>query len=251
MNALRYSSLGPKATIDHENVHGRSLLGAGTPIDEQYFRQFVGKMMWPHDYNTYNAVYCIPFSKDIQGALKGEVDGFHEFRGDRESLKIVTDQNPTETQFKLETDSKQSIGFVVSYKGASFTQAATGTLLSMEQALNNLPTVIEDGVEFRIDRSDEVAPAILCDYALVFDVFVYERGSYAASLTGTVKGQPWVKDICQFQIQSQDPLIGGYWPHTYIHGVQGFCAGTYDIHVYSAYYRHIQEHNGRIEVEDM
>ena len=249
INALRFQSLGPKATIDHENVHGRSLLGDGTPIDETYFRRMIGPNCFPHEFNNYNAIYCIPFSKDISSVFGGEIDGYHEFRGDRESLRITPDAAPVDSTFTLTAVGTQADAdtIVAKYKGLPVSGLVTGaTLLSaLETLLNDHPLAIEDGVEFKITTADAKLSA-----TAVIAVSVYERGTYHAA---ELAGQPWVKSKLFFTLEIVTSGGGatGYIPSAYTVGRQGFVGGTYQIDVYSMYYRHIQEHNGRLEVEDM
>ncbi len=261
INALRYQSLGPKATIDHENVHGRSLLGDGTPIDEEYFRKWIGKSCWPHEFNNYNAVYCIPFSNDVGSSVMGEIDGYHEFRGDRERLAIVPDHESVNTSFTLVglggTASDNDV-FSLSYDGHDVTQMITGvTLVSqVELLINELPSVIKDGIEFKILQVDgaPVAPADTLTSKDSFVVGVYERGTFNSEGTNAsgCQGQPYIEKQAVFKLVVVSAATRkGFIPLNYVVGKQGFVSGTYQIDVYSMYYRHIQEHNGRIEVEDM
>jgi hypothetical protein len=87
---LTYASIGAKGTLDHENVHGRSLIGDGTPVDEQFWKTWT-MPSWFHEsfYNSHTP-YIIPFSNDLPGVLSAVVDGYHEFRGDRERIRIRT-----------------------------------------------------------------------------------------------------------------------------------------------------------------
>lgn len=96
----KFESLGEQGTIDHENVHGRSLFGDGTPVDEMYFRTRYPTEMFNNDFALCNTVYVVPFSQNLVGMLNGEIDGFHQFRGERERLRIRTGPAPVESVVK-------------------------------------------------------------------------------------------------------------------------------------------------------
>lgn len=96
----KFESLGEQGTIDHENVHGRSLFGDGTPVDELFFRKRYPTELFNNDYALKNSVYVIPFSNNLQGMLNGEIDGFHRFRGERERLRIRTGPEPIPTNIR-------------------------------------------------------------------------------------------------------------------------------------------------------
>lgn len=255
VNALRYVSLGPRGTIDHENVHGRSLLGDGTPIDEKYCRKFLNTKLWPHGWVNYNPVYLIPFSNDEKGTLRGEIDGWHEFRGDRERLRIVTAAAPTDTFYTTTFSANiAATAFATfEYKGdysATF-NTGTATYDDLTAAANAIGTVIKEGIEFKIRRSSLLdAGTDPLDLAGTMLFYVYERGSYNSV---TSQGQPYLLNgvgdarlILNDNTALVNNVLGGS-----VQGVQGFVAGTYQIDVYSVYYRHIQQHNGRLEMEDL
>jgi len=247
VSALNFQSLGPGATIDHENVHGRSMLGDGTPIDEEYFRKFINTMCWPHkNWVVNNAVYCVPFSNDIAGVFRGEVDGWHEFRGDRERLRIDPGSAPTDSTFTLTsyTDpgavAPSTGAFVTAYYNGAPTAPLplTTTRDELVAAVNQIPTVIADGIEFKASSNGGDALTVGID----INVAVYERGS----------AQPYTSSAKQFTMS----LVGeaghtGYLNSATTIGIKGFVSGTYQIDIYSVYYRHIQEHNGRLECEDL
>jgi hypothetical protein len=274
INALRTVPLGPRGTIDHENVHGRSMLGDGTPIDEEFFRKFINPTCWPQSFCKHNAWYMIPFSNDIPGVFNGEVDGWHEFRGDRERLRLVTGAAPGETSYQVShTPYVQSAGNTIWYKGAS-TPTFDYTLITYDQLtalVNALPTVIADGFEVQI--YNQVTPAAPLDAPIVFDaplrVRLYERGTYIRyTATGVTpdwsatpvqdSGQPYNRKgrgLLYFDMTAQQAIQPGGSVNSVIQnvtqGVPGFVGGTYQVEIYSLYYRYVHQHNGRLEMEDL
>eukprot|EP00808_Paulinella_micropora_P026830 g13189.t1 len=90
-------ALGDKATIDYEDIQGRSLMGEGTPIDEKYLRKNTLPEIFNQPSRKNTNTYIIPFSNDLKNMIHGDMDGYRVLRGDRESIKIVTDAAPRPT----------------------------------------------------------------------------------------------------------------------------------------------------------
>ena len=108
----KFESLGEQGTIDHENVHGRSLFGDGTPVDELFFRRRYPTELFNNDFAKRNSIYIVPFSNNLQGMLNGEIDGFHRFRGERERLRIRTGAAPSDSIVTMYLENEQDGGFV-------------------------------------------------------------------------------------------------------------------------------------------
>lgn len=108
----KFESLGEQGTIDHENVHGRSLFGDGTPVDELFFRRRYPTELFNNDFAKKNSVYVVPFSNNLQGMLNGEIDGFHRFRGERERLRLRTGAAPAPTEITYYFLNEAQTGFM-------------------------------------------------------------------------------------------------------------------------------------------
>ena len=268
--ALNYVPLGPRATIDHINTHGKSLFGDGTPVDGQYWRRFINTQCWPHKFAKYNAVYLLPFSNDVASVFNGEIDGWHRFRGDRERIRFYTGNAPTETAYTLTSFDGSGATAAPSwtrarvwYKGNNLTpvhNAVTNTTTfgELEDILNASPCVISDNLEFRIERDvGEAGPGFVITAANYFTVRLYERGTYNA--TNNV-GQPYIRKgdedgMIHIEPLPTDPANNADFyaqPNTpATQGIPGFVEGTYQIDIYSVYYRSIKQHMGRLEVTDL
>eukprot|EP00808_Paulinella_micropora_P013120 g38161.t1 len=85
---MTYDMLGDATTIDLDDVHGRSQMGEGTPIDERFFREETMGQLVRSSYLKSNGVYMIPFSNDPKAMLDGVMDGYKTFVGNRERLVI-------------------------------------------------------------------------------------------------------------------------------------------------------------------
>lgn len=248
LNAIEYVSMGPRATFDHENVTGRSQLGDGTPLDEVYMRKFVASRVFPHKFVNDNAVYVIPFSNNLRGVWSGKVDGYHEFRGDRERIRIVPDSVGVYAIATITYDAKITDGdLAFEYKGhrtdSIATEAAVGTL---DAAVNALPSMIAENLMVTFQGTMESAAAVSYEISdrAGNPIDVKGRGllnviPVTAALTGPNADIPPTVTIS-------------------LKGSQGFGdagaapqGGSYQIDVYSVYYRHIQQHNGRLAMRDL
>eukprot|EP00808_Paulinella_micropora_P006016 g42714.t1 len=94
---MTYDMLGDATTIDLEDVHGRSQMGEGTPIDERFFREETMGQLVRSSYLKSNGVYLIPFSNDPKAMLDGVMDGYKTFVGNCERLVINTGPAPRAT----------------------------------------------------------------------------------------------------------------------------------------------------------
>lgn len=237
-DAFVYAELGPRGTIDHENVHGRSLLGDGTPIDETYCRRFIASRVFPHNFVKYNAVYIVPFTNDPLAVFRGEVDGWHQFRGDRERIRIVTGAAGTNCSYDITIDAVATAGtFAFSYKGARTAPLAfNATTAVLKAAVDALPTVKAD--DFQVDFSTTFDAATQVNLTLTKrNGFPFERKG-GAILDMDIRATTGPTEVTYAQVVDTE-------------GIPGFVAGTYRIDVYSVYYRQIQSYNGRLEMEDI
>ena len=129
----------------------------------------------------------------------------------------------------------------------------------LAELLNSSPSVISDNLEFRIeDKAGEAGPGALVSSLPAFRVRIYERGTYNA--TNQI-GQPYVSNgdedgMLHLEPTTTDPTLN---PGQYIRaagpaptqGICGFVDGTYQIDIYSVYYRTINQHMGRLQVHDL
>jgi hypothetical protein len=175
---LTYGSIGAKGTLDHENVHGRSLIGDGTPIDEQFWKTWT-MPNWVHEsfYNSHTP-YIIPFSNDLPGVLSAVVDGYHEFRGDRERIRIRT--GPPKR------DSWQIYG-----------------LSSMSNTNGN-------GATFFVNHVAQTAAAeatnLITEISVLLDGIIIGT-AYVSSLTGATATKPIEIASSSIEVNPSDPLL--------------------------------------------
>ena len=150
----KFESLGEQGTIDHENVHGRSLFGDGTPVDELFFRRRYPTELFNNDFAKKNSIYIVPFSNNLQGMLNGEIDGFHRFRGERERLRLRTGAAPVPTVVRYQLTSENDQGsqggpgagdskntLEINYKGVQLAYLSDLSLTVTDAGLPILPAV--------------------------------------------------------------------------------------------------------------
>ena len=268
--ALDYVSLGPKCTIDHENVHGRSMLGDGTAIDGEYARKFVASQFFSDDYAGKNAVYVIPFSRSLGTVLEGVVDGYHEFRGERERIRFVTDSVGVNAEVRADVGIGSTISsgnIVVKYKGCSTPKldVATATVAELIAYLNNLTSVKKDNLRYRLSPTSITAGTAVTDTlddafnngvarAVVFEVT--DSGSNPRPLNncGVFEIESTAQDATNIGSQFTVSLEtqGRYGFGTAAAAPQSASTtGVYNVDIYSVYYRQVQMVNGRLVAQDL
>ena len=252
-DSLRFVPLGPRGTIDHVNVHNKSMLGDGTPIDERFMRDMVQTDLFPWDFAKYNAIYIIPFTKDLMGCWSGKINGYHRFRGDRERINMVTGQAPTETSYTMEMKTPPVAGAArLRYKGILSTPFdwTTVTYAQLTAIANEMQSLQDEGIEVVIEDTALVAANPL---AAAFNsrVRLFRRGTYSTTAN---TGQPYPQTThgCGvLDLQVNETGVTDVVYDNFVQGVEGFVAGTYNITVYSFFYRFVNEYTGFLESEDI
>lgn len=250
--------IGPRGTIDHKNVHSRSLLGDGEGIDEKFFRQFINTQLWPGCFASTNHVYMIPFSKTPSDALLGKIDGFHSFRGDREKIEFVTGAAATPSSYRITwTGLGAPIGLTVDYmfyRGQQQPRAidwTNDTAATLTAKLNENPMLIKDNLEVVVTiLTGGPGIGIPAGGIISFNIACFQRGT-VNSISGL--GQP--ADISKVAFFEPSPALvdlnsaPAYFNVT--QGVEGFVPGTYQITLYSAHHRYVQQAMGKITSGDL
>lgn len=247
-----YYSIGAQGEIDHENVHGQSLLGQGTPVREDYLRAFVSSRLFQNNsYSRNNAVYIIPYTKDIQGALEGHIDGFHSFVGDRERIAITTGIASVSEVQTITTDADLTATEVVQlgWKG-EFTPplSAATAIAGLKSAFEALGTVQRDNLSVTFVSTFDAANTTPITVTIDRN---YSTVQHADDAGGEL-----------IQVITGDPLAagtGGATDQTTVsittEATPGFleaaATNVFDTYIYSFYYRQSQLHEGRLEVQDI
>ena len=288
---FEYLSLGDGATIDHENVHGRSLMGMGTALPEEFFRMMGGAAeLFNHEFLKHNCVYFIPFTADVSGMLGGEIDGFHNFVGDREKLVITTGGTVVDTTCTydlVEQDTASSDGKVAGggafaeddngrvslyYSGALIAETtysggdAATTLTLLEAKANASELLRSNDVQIAITETNPDALALInvTFTDLTGQPKIWNENETAASTDAIVDlAEKSCSEVGKFAFRliSSDETAGGVVsamisrPGTYVPGKRGWGTAAIssidvDIDVYSLYYRHLFNVDGRIEAHD-
>jgi hypothetical protein len=159
---LEYTSLGRQMTIDHENVHGQSQLGDGTPLEERYARAKIGSALWDNSFVESNAVYVVPFTRDPSAALGGVIDGFHPLKGDRERVVFSPPAVGTDTVTSFTPNAASTAGtFTISYKGCITPDLQwDSTVGALADAVNALPSIRRQRVYATFDDTFDTGLAI-------------------------------------------------------------------------------------------
>ena len=242
--STRYLAL-EGGTIDHKSLSGQSVFGRGRPVPSEYMRYVVGTDLFNNNFIRYNAVYCVPFTHNIHAALAGEIDGFHEFRGDRELLEVVMPPAVVpEVQTITGVGTAVATDFIkISYKGAYTAGFAANTALAVIQPLvNALPTVVADGITVVLtgDTFDQAACATVFTITTIQGQGVNLGGAsfQAHQAFVDVAG---ASTLSALNTTLTTPGIPGGWPAT---------VTTYQVDIYSLYTREITFSRGRLFVKD-
>lgn len=275
-NLFKFHALGDRATIDHENVHGRSLYGDGTPVDEQFFRKQISDELWNAEFAECNYLYLMPFSHDAHKALDGERDGFHRFRGHRERLAIRTSDVSVPTSWNLRAQNEDEVPsdwigtttnrLKVFYEGELVyasglfdgTAAASPALFNAAAEINKSPAMRSKCCQIYLSSVGALTAGSIHNASnIVFELYDnawQPKILLADAYKGTaVPIQQTPGEIGKWSITLSDnngvqPPFTSRAPNGYVPGRRGFLPGTYDVNIYSGYYRHTFEQNGQIEV---
>lgn len=240
--AIRYVSLGPRGTIDHEGTSGRSLLGMGTPLAGDYFRSVIGTQFFGWEYTKHNPVYLIPFSVRPKDALSGTINGFRSMVGDRERLRLTPDAAGTAAAFTITVDTAATGGsWALAYKGSSSPSVLyNDSTANMATAFNQIPELWREGLQ--ITTVAESGSAALGDGTVTFTVtdlggqpVDVQAGDWTVITHGAAEAEVVAAGIVT---QTQD-----YVP--------GFLTGSYQVDVYSFYHRHVTSINMGLHAEDV
>eukprot|EP00457_Paulinella_chromatophora_P000248 gb/GEZN01000248.1/.p1 GENE.gb/GEZN01000248.1/~~gb/GEZN01000248.1/.p1 ORF type:complete len:589 (-),score=88.30 gb/GEZN01000248.1/:542-2308(-) len=267
-NLVTFSSIGDGGHIDHENVHGKSLMGEGTPMEERYMRSTVLPELFGQKYCEQNNVYIIPFSLNLPGVLNGEIDGFHPFRGARERLKIRTgtaavDNKATYTVTGGATDIKDmtSNRIEFQYNGVSLltiNNNGSGTIVHEPASAYAVGTMTSNVSVYQgwinessYLKSQGVQIKLSFDTGATLQTVL--RSFYVAFTD--LEGQPLKMsrtDAGKFTITVKNTAAnpGDFHPMAltaFTTGKRGFQNGVYDIYLYSVYYRYVTEAAGRLD----
>lgn len=271
-------ALGDNATVDYEDIQGRSLLGEGTPVDAKYLRKHTLPLLFNKASRKNTNTLIIPFSNDLKNMIHGDMDGYRVLRGDRESIKIVTDVAPrptydayTYTHPALESNNEVTLDF--KYNGrpiGTFKIAKTQAGADSATPVSVNPTytagVWSVGSKYGLKQISQILNMhkLLQEAGLQLNLayattpsdtktWSYDAKAGAQSLVVeylTLNNQPKLFQMGEIgQSRLLDVVIttgdgAGIWSSSQI-GRRGFNAGLYDIYVYSAYFRYLHLVDGR------
>ena len=231
-----YIGMGPKATFDHENVAGQSMLGTGTPIDGAFLRTVVAAKVFPSDFVNKNAVYIIPYSRNLGGAWNGEMDGFYTFTGAREHLRIVPDVQGVNKTYTYTCGAAVTAGTVtIDYKGDKTAQLAyNSTVAQLAAAVNQLASVRREG--FRVSFSAALSV-----------------GTWVVSLT-TPGGNPWMPHTetagqLGFEMRLATPVTQPVVTTNDVcrEGLPATLPALFRVDVYSLAFKNVEEYRGALD----
>eukprot|EP00808_Paulinella_micropora_P007649 g59637.t1 len=265
---MTYDSFGDSATIDLEDVNGRSQLGEGTPIDERFFREETMGQLVRSSYLKSNSVYMIPFTNDPKAMLDGVMDGYKTFTGNRERLVINGGLAPVATTatFTVPTlgswANTDTIRLYIKYDGAvvltavldedtaawtksganSYAGKCTAAWTNINKALTASSFLRKKGVKLSFKHANDSM-----DFTSAQNVAVTYKD---------LNDQPLIcdpEDLTRLSMEVVDMTTAEkvnehYYCTAIVSGRRGVIDGLYDITIYSAYFKFIHEAGGSLEV---
>ena len=149
-----FQNLGVNTSFDITNSAGQSMLGNGTPINEEHLNNvFCSHTQNPH----LDGIYVIPFCEDIKKNMLGIMNGVMDFVSVHDYLEITFDDAPTQEVHQIQT---VSLGTTGSYRLAfengvmdTTELAYDATETQVQNALAAIPKCKELGLSVTLDNA--------------------------------------------------------------------------------------------------
>lgn len=242
---MRYASLdgaGVNAgTLDIIGPSGELLLGVGSSSPPAEYLRSIILPRWNSDIGGMQLpFYCIPFTTDLDEALRGALKGWFPFDGSSFSIRFQTPSAGTNAVVSFVQSATADAGTLK----LGWTDPVSGlTSFTNELAFNSSAAALKSAFEA---LESVVQAKIFVTFNQAF--------SAGATVTMTITG-----------LNGEAVALGGNLPlfvskltntganttcaiSESTHGVPGFFAATYDVLIYSMYYRTIRKQPKRISV---
>jgi hypothetical protein len=221
-------------SVDVIGVSGDSLYGHGRNVKADYLRYIIAPQFVGSKFFNQAAVYPIIFG-DLGKALVGSVDGYHTFTGEKQRLQINTPALGSGSVVTITSNSIPDAGsYFVSYKGTVQRIPYDATTAGIEVYINGIPTIVKDDLKVTVVNSfDSGAPCTISIF--------------------TKTGQPAEDVVKYFNVWTDATTAGTPVQVTenLVDGTSGWINGTYDVFIYSLYFRDIAQHHKEFVVTDL
>lgn len=223
--------------IDVVSSSGVSVYSSGRPIDTNYIKHIKAPRHTTSDFFEKVHIYPVMFG-DLINSIKGVVDGYHKFQGEKYKLQITTtSKNNINQEIVFNNSAIPDAGFiVVTYKGVSTAPIAfNASANALSNALTDLSTSKKESLVWTFDNplNSALTTATLSNTSgqaaeWVKEVSVKELSSYKSA---------GVNVDVTLDTDSDPPE-------------KGWVNGNYDIEIYSLYHRNLYISKGKIGLED-
>ena len=232
---LDFQDLGPRALIDIETPNGESMLGNGTPITLQHFREVISPAYLPGDLTLKKNVYVIPFGHIMSLYHDGLQDGDFPMHGTKRNLAITPGAQRVDESISIAT----SVNATAGYYAILVQDLETGqSELSAEVAYNGSPVTAVNATQLLSKLQVTVA---------------LSSGSLAASPMVITWSSPVRHDYrLKFRVINQSLTAANTnITSTTTAGSNGFAAaGTFTVSMYWYYVRSNYIAGGKIHTAD-
>jgi hypothetical protein len=230
-------------TVDVVGTSGVSIYAGGRPVDNEYLSRVEAPRCVGSQYFRKISVVPIMWGNLAKG-LHGSIDGYNRFVGDKNRFEFTTPQAGTAGEIAYTFTSAPANGQVrIGWRDSQTTLAVqfNTTAQNYSDIMNSLPSVIEDDLEFN------------------FDVPFLGNTVSTATITRRSTGQPVHFDRRNALIATRNTLedagtnevIANIQSFPVVDAVEGWVNGSYDVDIYSLYFRTLHQDQGRIAVEDV
>lgn len=219
-------------SIDLVSTTGESIYGKGRAIPANYLRKIIAPQYVESEMFEHAAIYPLIFG-DLQKAAVGSIEGYFRFNGEKNRIAITTPANGTNASLTLAQSAVADGGSIAFfYKGDHTNVAYNATTAQIEQAINALSSV----------RKERLVCSAVDDFADANDVVLTltKKNGQAKKLDEPIK---YVSQLTN----AGSPIT---ITPTVVSGQDGWSNGTFDVSIYSLYFKHVNQHNGRLEVKD-
>ena len=237
----KYLGLGddsnPGGTIDLVDSGNKSILGSGAAIPSGWLRRELFAQHIETDYGKQVALYMIPFSNNVLGAMQGEVNGYFHFKnGEKMQLAITPGAAAVNEQQTITLSAAPTSGFYrLAWKGRYTDQLAfNASAASMGAALSAVDSVVRDGLTF--------------SFSAALSAGTTSVATITSGNLGLLRGE-------QVQVTDNNLLNTGVGVSAITSittaGNGGFTTGTYDITAYFYIYKTARQMGGLLSVRNM
>lgn len=221
--------------IDIVSVSGKSLLGGGRALKADYLKNIIIAGAWESEFFDTNNLYVIPFG-DFHSSLAGVMDGYHEFVGDKQRLQIHTPPAGVKTVITARVYGGAATDgtFVIRYKNSVMQFPYNATNVEIENRLRAMEDI----------RGEKLFVVVTDSFTTIGPEFTFSKYNNAG-----VYINPNDFTVISSMTEAGGNTVGVVMNNP-LRGSAGWRNNVYNVTIYSAFFRTINQDSGRLTVKD-